>query len=501
MTDFLPSKKDLLNALAAIAAPVNKAIKKGQETLEDIAEWLWVVIQGDFAEEQSTAQIVTGTVISMIPFVDQICDVRDICANAQKINEDNDNAWAWVGLILTLIGLFPVLGSLFKGILKVVLAPVRYFMLRPATKALKFTGGNIYKLAEPAIENGITELNKFLARPTVKKALREAKVTNVYKATATKIREVKAHVTKDTLLQVFDGLVGYLKQTVNFIDNYASNGVALKAKNMLEVVLKVRNAANKKLGEFLKPVQDFLEKLAIRIDKEGDAVYKATTNVKNIHNFRRVDQDSELRSVLNNKPAWVDVTKKMKYPPLRNSPQKKGFPDISKTSQNGALKTAYATFNKATAVHIQEGEELYRVLDPRSAENSICWMRESEFRKLKNKNDWRRYFAVFAYWNNNGEFVKYRVPKGGLNVWEGPTASQIFKSSVGKVEKANREGGFFVLEGGAIQIVLNPVDLKIANMGKRQATSWSYDSGLVGDTKTSIVGVPLLQQNWYGDKK
>ena len=53
MTDFLPSKKDLLNAMAAIAAPVNKAIKKGQETLTDIADWLWVVIQGDYAEAHS----------------------------------------------------------------------------------------------------------------------------------------------------------------------------------------------------------------------------------------------------------------------------------------------------------------------------------------------------------------------------------------------------------------------------------------------------------------
>ena len=93
MTDFLPSKKELLNALATITAPVNKVIKKGQETLSDIADWLWVVLQGDFAKEQSTAQIVTGTVITMIPFVDQICDVRDLCANASKIKEDSNNPW------------------------------------------------------------------------------------------------------------------------------------------------------------------------------------------------------------------------------------------------------------------------------------------------------------------------------------------------------------------------------------------------------------------------
>lgn len=40
MADFLPSRQELLNAMAAIAAPVNKAIKKGQETLTDIADWL-----------------------------------------------------------------------------------------------------------------------------------------------------------------------------------------------------------------------------------------------------------------------------------------------------------------------------------------------------------------------------------------------------------------------------------------------------------------------------
>lgn len=131
MSDFLPSKQELTNALAWFTAPVNDAIKKGKETAADIAEWLWVVLQGDFAEDQSTAQIVTGTVISMIPFVDQVCDVRDLCANSIKIKEDSNNPWAWVGLILTLIGLFPVLGSLFKGIFKVILAPIRRLEVVP----------------------------------------------------------------------------------------------------------------------------------------------------------------------------------------------------------------------------------------------------------------------------------------------------------------------------------------------------------------------------------
>ena len=79
-------------------------------------------LQGDFNDDQTTAQMVTGTVISMIPFVDQICDVRDVVANCKKINQDSANKWHWVALALTLIGLFPTLGSLVKGCFKVLFA-------------------------------------------------------------------------------------------------------------------------------------------------------------------------------------------------------------------------------------------------------------------------------------------------------------------------------------------------------------------------------------------
>ena len=493
MTDFLPSKQDLLNAMAAIAAPVNKALKKGQETLADIADWLWVVIQGDFAEEQTTAQIVTGTVISMIPFVDQICDVRDICANCSKIKEDNSNPWHWIGLILTLIGLFPVLGSVFKGIFKVILAPVRRFMLRPTAKLAQLTGSNIYKIAEPAIESGIKELNKFLARPAVKKALKDAKIMNVYKATSAKIREVKGVLTTKALLEVFDKLVKYLKETVNFIDKYASKGIGLKAKNLLNIVIEVRNAANKKLGEFLKPVQDFLEKLAVRIDKEGDAAFKATTNVKNLTQLRRISDAEELEAFRKNKPNWVHVIPKNKVLPFPEAiidpktsktplhPSLGGTQLAMKSGYGHPLRDAYKTFARVgiKAQTFNEGEVLVRVLAPGSLDNSICWMRKVEFDKLKNREDWRDKFAVWASWNSNGEYLEYTVPKGKkLYAWEGPAASQ--------------KRGEFYLKGGGIQVVVDPKDLIPSGLSKRKLTGWGYGTDTtIGEF--SVVGVPTLK--------
>lgn len=498
MADFLPSKQDLLNAMAAISAPVNKAIKKGEETLKDIADWLWVVIQGDFAEEQSTAQVVTSTVISMIPFVDQICDVRDICANCSKIKEDDSNPWAWIGLILTLIGLFPVLGSLFKGIFKVILAPVRRFMLRPTAKLAQLTGANIYKIAEPAIESGIKELNKFLARPAVRKALKEAKITNIYKDTATKVREVKGMLTTKALLDVFDKLIKYLKETFNFIDKYASKGVALKAKKLLNIVIEVRNAANKKLGEFLKPVQEFLEKLAVRVDKEGNAAFKATTNVKNLTQLRRISDVEELQAFRNKKPNWVHVTppnKVLPFPEAIVDPKTAKTPLhpslgrtqlAMKSGYGHPLKDAYKTFARVgiKAQTFHEGEVLVRVLAPGSLDNSICWMRKSEFEKLKNREDWRNKFAVWASWNSNGEYLEYTVPKGKkLYAWEGPAASQ--------------KRGEFYLKGGGIQVVVDPKDLVPSGLSKRKSTGWGYGTDTtIGNF--SVVGVPTLK-NQRGD--
>jgi hypothetical protein len=84
---------EFANALAWFRSAPAGWMEEGNKNLLAAAEWIWEVLQGDFNDDPSTAQVVTGTVISMIPFVDQICDVRDVVANCKKIDVEPNVSW------------------------------------------------------------------------------------------------------------------------------------------------------------------------------------------------------------------------------------------------------------------------------------------------------------------------------------------------------------------------------------------------------------------------
>jgi len=486
-------------ALDAAEAGIEFAAKSVKDTVTGAAEWMWVVLQGDFAEDQSTAQIVTNTVISMIPVVDQICDVRDIVANAKKIHEvkeGEDSTWHWVALVLTLIGLFPVLGSFFKGCFKVLFKYIR--------KGLHQSGGvkageAIWKVVSPWLEKGIAKLNEFLARPEVRKYISQHRFDNVYKAIADKIREVAAAASPRKLLNIMDELVDKLKEMVKFIEKWGGSALATKARQLLEAVTSVRLRANAMIAKALQPVQDLLYRTAKRLDIEQQMMYRAATNNVNPSRFYRVvdTEAAEVKLIQAKRPKWADDFKgKQPHPGLDDIRFKNDYDKALADFKAGKLKemppdlrTApkpltgkYDTFSDIRHDVIPEGEVIYRVLDPASNDNSYCWMTKAEFDKLKSKDDWRRKFAVWANWNANGEVVTYTVPPGGLPVWRGTTASQVDKAS--KV----------ILEGGFEQIVVDPKKLDFKNFGPRQATGWSY-SDLGGPI--DLTGVPKLQHNFY----
>jgi hypothetical protein len=65
--------------------------------------------------------------VTMVPVVDQIADVRDVAANLYILSkpERRTDGWVWMALVLTLIGLVPVFGSAAKGVLRLVMNSLR----------------------------------------------------------------------------------------------------------------------------------------------------------------------------------------------------------------------------------------------------------------------------------------------------------------------------------------------------------------------------------------
>ncbi|TWI69232.1 hypothetical protein IP91_00298 [Pseudoduganella lurida] len=467
------------NALAWFRAAPSRWYNSAKKDVSAAAEWIWEVLQGDFNDNQSTAQVATGTVISMIPFVDQICDVRDVVANCRKIHGEPKETWHWVALVLTLIGLSPTLGSLFKGCGKVVFAS-----LRKATH----TASNVPQIAK-ALDAGIIQLNRFLARPEVVKTLRALKIDNPYKYLANKFRALAAQINVAKLLQAFDEARKAAASLLGLVKRWGGAALAERAGRLLQIIDGVRRQADAQLAKAIKPVQDYLNKLARRLDIEAAAAHQARLNVRNPHAFIRTSADAEKAAFDHALPPYADKRPTLANDPLIDPPDEKaGWTSTEPSAARGRhpLDNAFNTFSTIDPITIPPGTTLYRVLDPLSSDNSICWMTKQEFDLLKSKDDWRRRFAVWTHWNSNGEYVTYVVPPGpGLNVWEGVTASQRLK------------GTDYVLEGGARQIVIDPAHLDRKHMGPRRPTNWGYDDL---DRHTSMIGVPTLTNNWYEKK-
>jgi hypothetical protein len=468
------------NAMEWYAAAPERWYQSGKKDLGAAAEWILNVIEGDFADQQSNAQVITGTVISLIPGVDQLCDVRDLVANCKKVSEDSSNTWSWVALSLTLIGLFPELGSLAKGGGKILFAYGRKSVFKVGEKALE---SGFWRASEHFVQAGIGKLDQYLKMPMVRKTLKALRIHRPYHFLAGKVSALAGHVSLGALLAAFDKVLQVLRSLVEKIQHWGSEAMGTRAGRMLQTVIDIRNKANQALKKVLSPITQWLEKLARRLEVQGDMSYRAMVNSTNPHGFTRVTLQEEKAHFIKAKPGWVDDTGKLPYRALGSSPPiPQGWPDISSRA-SGGMHDAFKTFHDAKPVVIPPGEKIYRILDPGSFDDRICWMREAEFKALKSKSEWRRRFAVWGNWNRNGEYVTYVVPPGpGLKVWEGPAASQA-------LEKKSR----YTLEGGASQLVVNPADLKVEAFGKRQATGWGY-SEFPGE-RDDKLGLPKLANN------
>jgi hypothetical protein len=217
-------------------------VKKASEPNTNPFVWFWEAIEGDFNEERSTGQIMIDAAISMIPLVDQVCDVRDLIANCRKLYRDNTDSAAWIALALTLIGLFPTLGSLVKGVLKIFFA----FLRRKGVDE-----------AVHAVDSAMTWIITFLRRKDVQRYLSELRIDEVFTWLALQIKSVRTKIDVKAMLLAFDRAIKVVEGLVNKVGFIPSLGQ--KAKHALTQVRQVRMKADAGLATALNPVLNMVD--------------------------------------------------------------------------------------------------------------------------------------------------------------------------------------------------------------------------------------------------
>jgi hypothetical protein len=412
--------------------------RKQEPASEDdkpVYKWLWEAIQGDFNDDRSTGQIAFDAGISLIPLVDQICDVRDLIANCRKLTKDYSDGAAWLALGLTLIGLFPGLGSLVKGVLKIFFLFVRRYGLDQLLKA---------------VDQGMTWVITFLRKREVQKYISHRHYDDVLNWLAQQVREKRAQVNGGALLAAFDYGIKVLKELLAKVEWMP--GVGERAKATVQMVLEVRKRADQGLSKAVAPLQRVLDAIAERLAREASLARVAVHNVHNVH-FRGTPPASTAVTLMKGKtqPSWLSPGTSGKWPPVKIEKYRpvadqwaaKGWPKLSDAN--------IKSFTKIKPDVISGPARLYRVLSPSSRAMSDCWVTEEVFKKIQAAPDpraaWRKYLAVWPDWNPNGQFVIYEVKAGEeLKVWRGEASSQ-FRDAAENLDAH--------LEGGWEQIVFN----------------------------------------------
>jgi hypothetical protein len=418
----------------------------GQEKPDDvgIGEWIWGAIQGDFNAERSTGQIGFDMVLSLVPIVDTVCDVRDLCANIRQYRKDPTNKITLFFIATTAIGFVPEFGTVVKSALRLV-----WVYLKPLIKhADDITNASkLVELAGRACDAALPKITEYLQHSRVAQWATKGKLPDVYKFVAKTIREASEKITPARLSSLLNEKFNDLKALLQKIRPIVPSIIREQIDDLLKFIDANRRAISNAVQEFTQPVRIVLRVFAKKLDDQAWRVEIYRTN----RGWIAPISESGSAKLINAKPPkWAKkLPKRMKFPKVE--PEDPNVQAMIKSHpthpplQDWIVETFSKERGGLRAGAIKGPAKLYRVVDPSNEAGGIFWMTEAEFKAIKDRDAWREKFAVKPEWNQNGWVVEYEVKAGEeLAVWRGPAASQELKGT-------NR-----YLEGGGEQIVFFP---------------------------------------------
>lgn len=409
-----------------------------------IGEWIWGALQGDFNAERTSGQIGFDMMVSLIPVVDTILDLRDLFANIREYRRDPDNKLTMFFIATTVVGFFPEIGTVAKSALRLV-----WVYLKPLVKhADDFSNASkLVAATNRACDAALPRLTEYLQHSQVAKWATNGKIPDVYKFISKNIEKAGEKLNPATLKRLLgekcDALRALLKKIKPFVRTYIRKDVEDFLNNIDEFQKGVSNF----IHDFAQPVRTVLKVIAKRLDDQAWRVDICRTN----RGWIAPISESGSAKLINAKPPpWVKpINGPMDFPALQLDDVElaslmKNNPDHPRLSADNV-----ATFSGKGSGMLPDKiigpQKLYRIIDPSNEGAGIFWITEAEFKATKNREEWRRRYAVKPEWNQNGWVVEYEVlPGESLAVWRGPAASQ-------KLDGTN-----YFLEGGGEQIVFFP---------------------------------------------
>lgn len=418
----------------------------GQAKPDDVGfgEWVWGALQGDFNADRSAGQIGFDMVVSMIPIVDTLCDLRDLCANIRQYRTDPTNKVTLFFLATTVVGFIPEIGTVVKSALRLV-----WVYLKPLVKhADDITNtGKLVAAAGRACDAALPKITEYLQHNRVAKWATDGKLPDVFQFVAKTIREAADKLGPARLKAVLDEKFDDLKALLGKIRPIVPSHIREHLDELLKFIEAKRRAISGAVQSFAKPVQTVLKVVAKRLD---DQAWKVETYRTNRGWIAPISESGSARLINAKPPKWAKKYRgNLTFPPVK--PFSREIKDLFKAHPDHPRLSnpTVATFSeRGTGIRpdtIQGPAKLYRIVDPSNEGGGMFWVTETEFKMIRNRDEWRSKFAVKPEWNQNGWFVEYEIKAGEeLPVWRGPAASQ------------KLDGTDYFLEGGGEQIVFYP---------------------------------------------
>lgn len=443
-------------SLDEIVKTVRRYRHEAKATFKDAkqkANWVWEALQGDFNPNRSVGQVGFDTVVCLVPGVDTVMDVRDLIANIIAIVRAPASGMAWFSLVLTLVGFIPELGSVAKGVVKIV-----FVKLRPLIKdAAELTKADkMVKHLDEAFDAALPEIIQYLRHPKVQQFLTKKGVPDVVKWVSGTIKKVVSKIDTAALKTRFNEGAAALRKIFNTLEPLLPEGAGKKIKTVLDGIVTVQKKFDSMVNQFVEPIRAMLRRLVERLD---NMYWVAYTQEVNKGWIAPLSEAGAARLIKKHQPPWVKTTEPVLFEQLLPDNVRKGKNYLDGLKKGAPKLENYEIESFAKSIKarkLQEGETLYRIVDPTSGSLSTCWITEKVWKEInanpeKAREIWRGKLAVKPHWNQNGSYITYTYNKardGDITVWEGPTAMQYLNKS----EKI--EDGF--LEGGLEQVVFHP---------------------------------------------